>query len=231
MAEKDEYLIPLQDQRVFGAGLKRKRVQFVPSANKDSSLPSQAAVGPERIRSRYLDIVFGPVEGKGSDTKDPTSYEVQTETANSFDTPDIICEVCTLPLRAGDESHNLSTAHQACLSHSHPPSHLDRRRKGLKYLETYGWDPDGRMGLGANGAGILDPIKAEPKNNNAGIGMKLNLLPKADKKVRKLNPKQLKAEADKNKPKDDRLRRELYADPSVASYLDKLDRSKLRGGN
>jgi hypothetical protein len=55
----DEYEIPLEDQRVFGAGIKRKRVAFVPStqaafdAAKTGGVPSAG----QSVSDIYLSIV------------------------------------------------------------------------------------------------------------------------------------------------------------------------------
>jgi hypothetical protein len=65
--------------------------------------------------------------------------------------------------------HESSIAHQVCLEHSHPPSHLDKDHVGLRYLKGYGWDPDNRKGLGARQEGIRIPVKAKEKNDTVGL--------------------------------------------------------------
>lgn len=57
------------------------------------------------------------------------------------------------------------------LPHSHPPSSLDRARTGLAILQSQGWDPDSCPGLGANGQGILDPVRAVEVVDREGIGL------------------------------------------------------------
>lgn len=69
--------------------------------------------------------------------------------------------------------HDTSLAHQLCLAHSHPPSHLDRTRHGLRYLSAYGWDPDSRLGLGMPGReGIREPIRGRLKVDTVGLGVR-----------------------------------------------------------
>jgi hypothetical protein len=69
------------------------------------------------------------------------------------------------------DAHAASLAHQVCLAHSHPPSHLDRTRMGLLHLRARGWDPDARQGLGPEGRGIAYPVKAVAKGDRLGVGM------------------------------------------------------------
>ena len=86
-----------------------------------------------------------------------------------------LCEICSLPLSSTTTKpphpHEASLAHQVCLKHSHPPSNLDRSRLGLRYLQSQGWDPDSRLGLGAQSQGIQFPIKAKPKDDKMGLGL------------------------------------------------------------
>jgi hypothetical protein len=112
-------------------------------------------------------------------------------------------------------------AHQVCLTHSHPPSHLDRNRKGLAYLSSYGWDPDARVGLGASGQGIQYPIKSKPKDDKLGIGV---VLPKeADRrkkeKVEKLDAGKIRKLHEKDKKKAERLRVDMLIRVEVLEKL------------
>src|SRR5438045_5191515 len=148
----DEYIIPLQDQRVFGAGIRRKRVQFVPSSSHLTKSTQTSVTKSGATGDFYLSLVLP----KSNEGKERSPAESNT-----------LCEVCNIPLgpensdnkatgkpTVPDVPHESLLAHQVCLSHSHPPSHLDRSRKGLQYLESYGWDPDSRKGLGREGQGI-----------------------------------------------------------------------------
>jgi hypothetical protein len=219
--EDEEYFIPLEDQRVFGAGIKRKRVQFVPSTTQDEGINStENNLPPEsKLADRYLSIVMSKsmqtqerADSVNSNTVEGTGLEETQEIP--------ICKVCSLPLSTQDQSHESSIAHQACMPHSHPPSHLDRERKGLKYLSSYGWDPDSRLGLGAEGRGIRIPIKPKEKNDNAGVGVKVSKISAAPKKkVVKLNAKQSRLKALEDQKRSTKLRQKFYMNDDVARYL------------
>ncbi len=96
------------------------------------------------------------------------------------------CEICRLPIAVDQAavSHKASLAHQVCLQHSHPPSALDRQRKGLTYLSSYGWDPDARTGLGAAGEGRLYPIQPKVKQDRRGIGARIEQMEGEKKEAR-----------------------------------------------
>jgi len=233
----DEYEIPLQDQRVFGAGIKRKRVKFVPST---SSTPATTAPPSQSASDLYLSIVMSKSvkNTAGSTSLQEVSFTEQVESPTQGLTDSDICDICKLPLSSLDNMtviesedpdsskprprpHEASIAHQVCLAHSHPPSHLDRNRKGLAILSSQGWDPDSRQGLGATGQGIQFPIKAKPKNDKIGIGV---VLPKDIERMKK--PKLEKLDAgkvrkiyEKDKRKETRLREMFYQSDEVERYL------------
>jgi hypothetical protein len=253
MSDDDTYEVPLQDQKVFGAGIKRKRVNFVPSA-APSATPNSSEASAKSVSDFYLKLVLP--------SKDESSREVSPALARPSgllgssegsaqplpaQTEPQVCEICNLPLttirdasaasteemtaRAEDTSdqrpppklrpHEASIAHQVCLVHSHPPSHLDRNRKGLVYLSSYGWDPDSRLGLGASGQGIQYPIKTKPKDDKLGIGL---ILPKeADRrkkeKVEKLDAGKVRKLHEKDKKKAEKLREMFYRNDDVERYL------------
>ena len=177
-----EDLGPGEQQRIFGAGIKRKRIDFVAAA-----APTQAfqlaprTTPPISAGDRYLNIVLK--NGASTEDHKSTSAEVpdpkRSATQQQHDLKGAFCRVCNLPVDAlgnatsiASTNHESTIAHMVCFTHSHPPSHLDRSRHGLKYLSSYGWDPDSRQGLGAIGEGIRTPIKAKVKNDTAGLGMK-----------------------------------------------------------
>lgn len=235
MSDEDTYEIPLQDQRFFGAGIKRKRVKFVPSTSSSTIQPTSTSRSAKSISDSYLRLVL---------PKDPQAPEV-TSTEN-FIPPEgsEVCEVCKLPLStdlktitdndAADSSdishptsstktrpHEASLAHQVCLNHSHPPSHVDRNRKGLTYLSSYGWDPDSRLGLGASGQGIQYPIKTKPKDDKLGIGV---VLPKEGEirkkdKIQKLDAGKVRKLHEKDRRKGEKLREMFYRNNDVERYL------------
>jgi hypothetical protein len=246
MSDEDTYEIPLQDQRVFGAGIKRKRVQFVPSSSKPSTLPTPGTPA-KSVSDFYLKLVLPGESKESKETNDASQSTPVASTDLSISqaeeaTESQVCEICNLPLSAtvsGDDiettdtsseptsskpkPHEASLAHQVCLEHSFPPSHLDRNRKGLAYLSSYGWDPDARLGLGASGQGIQFPIKTKPKDDKMGIGV---VLPKPGEikkkeKLEKLDAGKVKKLYENDKKKTERLRQMFYQSEDVERYLGK----------
>ncbi|KAL8640043.1 MAG: hypothetical protein Q9228_003001 [Teloschistes exilis] len=221
--DDDEYLVPLQDQRVFGAGIKRKKINFVPpSSVEDSGISKAPKLG---AGDRYLAIVFNKRLGDSEARWAPTS---EVASANTIAGPgQALCEVCKLPLSSDEvgwqqnSTHETTIAHQVCVSHSEPPSHLDHNRPGLKYLSSYGWDPDSRTGLGIGGAGIRVPIKAKPKYDTLGIGSSAaSASLKANKPVsKKLNAKQTREAEAKGSRKRHRIQEAFYQSEDVQKYL------------
>lgn len=234
MSDDDTYEIPLQDQRVFGAGIKRQKVHFVPSSSSLSK-PVPSTSSATSISDRYLSLVLTKEESKNKCLTtaaamgtDPADDRAQIESG--------ICEICKLPVSSNDDAnlteagtistsksrpHEASLAHQVCLTHSHPPSHLDRNRKGLAYLSSYGWDPDARLGLGASGQGIQFPIKAKAKDDKLGLGL---VLPKESERRRKEKPVKLDAGKvrkmqEKDKKKAEKLREMFYRNDDLDRYL------------
>lgn len=231
----DEYYIPLQDQRVFSAGIRRKEIKFVSSVGNDLDRQSTLIVPNRRAGDRYLAIVLNKNRSKEDSNEKQFTETLWAKQDSVLEEPKsaAICDICKLPIATGDNggefagvkshdnSHDKSLAHQACLEHSHPPSHLDRNRQGLRYLSSYGWDPDARRGLGATGTGIRMPIKARPKNDTLGLGLPaLSTLSKVTKQPpKKLDAKQTrKSEAEAQKERH-RLRNSFYQNEDVEKYL------------
>jgi G-patch domain len=218
--EDDEYFLPLQDQQVFGAGIRRKRVPFV-RAESEPRHPSQA-VPKQGLGDRYLSIVL-PRRSADAENVQEQSIDAPEDTM----TPDeVVCTVCKIPIIPAASSgptkpHESSLAHQVCLSHSHPPSHLDRENMGLKYLSSYGWDPDARRGLGATETGIRVPIKSRIKNNTVGLGVKDSNRVQVQKEVKKstrLNAKQMRQQQAAGKKREIQLRDAFYG-KDLEAYL------------
>ncbi|EEP75869.1 predicted protein [Uncinocarpus reesii 1704] len=208
-ANEDEYFLPLEDQRVFGAGIKRKRVQFVPSSEtqpKASSAPATTASTPHpdgtsitpepsSLGDKYLSIVLSKSTSP-SPSLDPSTVPATAHGSPSAteDTTPPTCDICNLPLSepppatAGSKypphPHESSLVHQASLPHSHPPSAIDRTRPGYKYLSSYGWDPDSRAGLGPTGSGIRVPVRARVKHDTAGLGLQAKQMSDAERRER-----------------------------------------------
>lgn len=233
----NEYEMPLQDQRVFGAGMKRNRVKFVPSSAV-STTPLSSSSSGQSVSNFYLQMVLGDQKSPHALPSKPSDSTGDASSGPS--TVPQMCEICGLPLSEPAQAamspaaenpdteqtpkqrpHEASLAHQVCLTHSHPPSHLDRNRKGLSYLSAYGWDPDSRRGLGAEGQGIQFPIKTKPKDDKMGIGV---VLPKeADRRkkerIQKLDAKKIRKMYEQDKKKAERLREMFYRNDDVERYL------------
>jgi hypothetical protein len=243
--DDDEYEIPLRDQRYFGAGLKRKRVRFVASTKQAqyiASLPASSKTLPSAA-DRYLAIVLGQSNTAESAASAPTTTDQSEaaaakrtkesgtageDTAPSVPAPtaktkEIYCDICSCEIAANTSMavHERSIAHQISHQHSHPPSHLDRRRKGLAVLRDHGWDPDSRLGLGATGEGILQPIKAVDNPHRAGVGAKLAPVPAKDKPV-KLDAGKLRLMEQEGKKKAEKLRNSFYMSDDVQKYLGEM---------
>ena len=219
-AEEEFYEIPLRDQRIFGAGLKRKRIHFVPSAKSPKKPTTQDGTS---VAERYLATVLPR-------KKDTTA--IASEGNSSIEAPASnppACDICKLPIDATCAAvpHEASLAHQVCLEHSHPPSSLDRERKGLTFLQAHGFDPDSRIGLGAPGAeGMLFPLKAKEKKDMAGLAVhdpsddeSKKPKKKPANKVEKLNPKQLRKREAENKRRDQKLADMFYRNEDLEKYL------------
>lgn len=92
---------------------------------------------------------------------------------------------------------------------------------GLKYLSSYGWDPDARRGLGATETGIRAPIKSRIKNNTVGLGVKDSdrvQVQKEAKKNTRLNAKQMRQQQAAGKKREMQLRDAFYG-KDLEAYL------------
>jgi len=232
--DEEEYFLPLQDQQVFGAGIRRKRVPFVRAESE--ALPAPPTAPKPALSDRYLAIVLPQRAEK------PEHPQPQPFSANAQDGPasshSAMCTVCNLPITSTSTStttspssnrptkpHESSLAHQVCLTHSHPPSHLDRDHIGFKYLSSYGWDPDARQGLGATGTGIRAPVKSKVKNDTVGLGAfreadRGSRVQKEakDSKVVRLNAKQMRKQEAEGKKREMQLRNAFYG-RDLEAYL------------
>ncbi len=218
------------NSRTFGAGLKRKRIEFVPP--EPPSWSSRLEKPPNHsLGDLYLSITLKendtPLENPTGSVGTPDdSDKLEAETGNRLKEGDI-CEICKLHIQSNrkekataSSSHELSLAHQVCAEHSYPPSHLDRGRQGLKYLSFYGWDPDSRLGLGASGRGIRVPIKAKMKHDTAGLGVELpEGKLKMEKTVEKLGAKEVRKLEMKNKKQREKLQQKFYGNDDIEKYL------------
>ena len=215
--QEEEYFLPLQDQRVFGAGIKRKRVAFVPPSRLESITSDQDRPATATARSAsdiYLSIVRRKQVGSLAANEDGPKNTLEGKDTEE----ELLCAVCRLPVDtignegvALDGVHESSIAHQVYLAPSNPPSHLDRDHVGVRYLANYGWDPDSREGLGARAEGIRAPIKAKMKSDTAGLGSDASEPVKLQSPAqRKLNAKEVRMEEAKGKRKASQLRDAFY---------------------
>lgn len=226
MSDEDTYDVPLTEQRVFGAGLKRKRVQFVPSSSESAAKPP-STVPAKSVSDIYLSLVL-PNDSPSNEPASPiTSTSIQEVGTR-------LCEICNLPfeiptnspsaindgLQQSRSAHESLLAHQVCMPHSHPPSHLDRNRKGLAMMSAHGWDLDARVGLGALGReGRQFPIKPKEKNNKHGIGLVVPKGVKLKEKTQKLDAGKVRKLGVEDRRKTERLREMFYSSEDVARYL------------
>ncbi|KAK6436573.1 hypothetical protein LTR95_007235 [Oleoguttula sp. CCFEE 5521] len=221
--DDEEYEVPLRDQRYFGAGIRKRKVNL-PTTTEGSAA------------DRYLTIVLGKKptgdatwstqaqNGKVSDQitggaglKSGTKGDDERHFNNDSPT---LCEICARPVVDTEKSmaHESSIAHQLCLQHSHPPSHLDRSRKGLAVLRDHGWDPDSRRGLGADGEGIMYPIRAVENPQKAGLGAKLLPVESREKRA-PLDAGKVRQMDQDGKTQAQKLRTAFYASDDVLKYL------------
>ncbi|PHH70729.1 hypothetical protein CDD80_5769 [Ophiocordyceps camponoti-rufipedis] len=191
--DDDDDDIPLHRKKPFGAGLKRQRVEFVPASKTDDDV--EATTKATSAADLYASIVLndhGP---------DPPSTTYQ------------ICTICSLPITTSPSQHALSMAHQVSLPQAHPPSALDRSRMGLRTLQSQGWDPDARQGLGLHGDGVRFPLKPEVKRDNRGVGAAPLV------RVPVKTEEQRKREAEERRVRVSRLQSELWSRIDVEGYL------------
>ncbi|KAJ6445032.1 G-patch domain-containingprotein [Purpureocillium lavendulum] len=224
--ENDEPDIPLHHKRPFGAGLKRKKIEFVRATESDPSLPSSSTSSASK-GTLTGDLYASIVLGEGSSKSDPASRRESPGAPTDNDDEPAICPVCSFPITTSLREHEATLVHQISLTHSHPPSGLDRNRMGLRTLQSQGWDPDARRGLGLGGEGPQYPIKVIAKQDNLGIGASAQEASKdaAKKKEtqqappRQLTAKERKALAAKERQRAERLQAEIYGRVDVERYL------------
>lgn len=226
--------VPLHHMKPFGSGLRRNEIKFVPASNEESTVieNENSKSSGQNIRDFYLNMVLK----KSTISNGETSTEPARETQET----DIeVCEVCKMPItstsstnskshqpnNAGKASHHeASIVHQVCLTHSHPPSALDRNRMGLSVLEAAGWDPDARTGLGATGQGVQFPIKAKAKEDRLGVGVvvpKDFRVKKQKEKPKMLDAKKVRKMAVDDRKRTDKLQQQIFGKVDLEKYLGK----------
>ena len=222
--DDDEYIIPLRDQRYFGAGIKRKRIQFVPPSSAIVSAIDSPSVSSSSAAERYLSIVLKP--SSQSSGPDSSAKLYKQEQPEEYKVPQ--CNICNHPIHSTSSStpHEAALVHQICLEHSHPPFDVDRCRKAFGVLSSQGWDPESHKGLGVSGQGVLHPIKARENPKRAGLGLKAsNLKKQRGKKVEepKLDAGKTRALEAQHRRAGQRLRDAFYRSEDVEKYLKTVD--------
>ena len=226
LRDEDQWLddTPLHLVQPFGKGLFRHGISFVPASSGDlaTTVESDKSHG-QTVSQLYLSKVL----------KKPQDSETHRSASAPPAPPSGItkvCEVCKAAIEptsavASDpteRSHEASLVHQVCLPHSHPPSALDRGRMGLVVLESQGWDPDARKGLGAAGQGVAFPIKAQPKTDTHGIGV---VVPrgfgktKAAEKPKLLDAGKVRKQHAIDKKRTEKLQQEIFGRAELDRYL------------
>ena len=97
-SDDDSYEIPLRDQRYFGAGLKRKRVQFVASTKPDpapSAVTSTNSLG-STASERYLSIVFSKTRSESPITAAAVESGNSTDQAHLLPSQNATADNCLL---------------------------------------------------------------------------------------------------------------------------------------
>ncbi|KAG5995105.1 hypothetical protein E4U54_002934 [Claviceps lovelessii] len=227
--DDDDDDIALHHRKPFGSGLKRQRVEFVRATESDHGVAfvhkttSDSAVG-----DLYASIVLGhgkPKPDAAPATRLDTPQADAAESTMVAEKPSI-CAVCSLPITTSAKAHEASVAHQVKMPHAHPPCALDRSRMGLRALESLGWDPDARRGLGREGEGVRYPIKVKAKDDTLGVGAaamadraKQEKQQQPPPPPRKLTSKELKAAVARDTQRAERLQAEIYGRIDVESYL------------
>lgn len=218
--------IPLHRKKPFGSGLRRNEIKFVPAAADDGAITSSTGGKSQgqSVSDFYLNMVLKRPQETGAHPAKETAIEV--------------CEVCRMPMNIAPRDtnqdaaigkaghHEASIAHQVCLTHSHPPSALDRTRMGLSVLESQGWNPDARAGLGAAGQGVHYPIKVKPKDDKLGIGV---VVPKdfqgkkketkEKEKPKLLDAKKVRKMVAEDRKRTDMLQKQIFGKVDLEKYL------------
>jgi hypothetical protein len=140
----------------FGHGLPKNPIKFVPASREPVA---EAAPSKPNPTNPFLEL-WGLKEEDFMREKD------------EYDGPDaVMCDQCKIRINPTEVlRHEASRKHELNQPHIYPPSAIDRTRKGASILQSKGWDPDARKGLGASGQGELFPVKAKENPGKLGLG-------------------------------------------------------------
>ncbi|KAL6703184.1 hypothetical protein ACN47E_010113 [Coniothyrium glycines] len=212
--EADISTIPFVQQPAYGRGLWKNPVQFVSAAPTVTPAATSTMTG-KSMAEKYLAIMFP----NGQPQPKAEAYP--------------LCGICGEPVKETDQrTHYLSPTHQAALPRAPIPSAIDRTRMGLKYMEKHGYDVDARLGLGANGQGMLFPIVPKEKRDRLGLGIdknehvqrkRLGGASAYEVKQGKLDAGKIKKLESMQKKKHKKYQRMFYGNDDVERYLEQLD--------
>lgn len=91
----------------------------------------------------------------------------------------------------------------------------------MSILQSQGWDPDSRKGLGISEQGIQFPLKAKPKDNTLGIGVHVpkDFVPKKKEKTQTLDAKKVRKMVAEDRKRQEKLREQIFGNPDIEKYL------------
>ncbi|KAJ4990028.1 g-patch domain-containing protein [Stagonosporopsis vannaccii] len=205
---------PFTSHSAYSRGLWKEPIAFVPAAPEAQPAPSNTTDG-QSIAQKYLAIMFP----NGQPTPAPDSYP--------------LCGICGDPVKEADHRvHFLSAAHQSALPRAPIPSAIDRTRMGLKYMQSYGWDVDARVGLGVRGEGMLFPLVPKEKRDKLGLGIDKKAEERRKRLVNgrgvaksgeiRLDAGKMQTLAKVEKRKHEKLQKMFYGNDEVEKYLREL---------
>lgn len=102
---------------------------------------------------------------------------------------------------------------------------------GLAHLQSHGWDPDARLGLGPSGQeGIHVPIKAREKGDLLGVGAevpdkdevearRMAMAEKRGKKGKTMGRRERKEKERRERRRDEDLKRDFHGSVDLDKYL------------
>lgn len=208
--DTDVSTAPFVQHPAYGRGLWKNPINFV-SAASDAPTPTINPTNGLTMAQKYLAIMFP----NGQPQPIAEAYP--------------LCGICGEPVKETDQrTHYLSPAHQAALPRAPIPSAIDRTRMGLKYMSKHGYDVDARLGLGAEGQGMLFPLVPREKRDKLGLGIdkkehekkrSLGGASKADVKEGRLDAGKIRKLEKVQKRRHDKLQRMFYANDDVEKYL------------
>jgi len=235
---------PLHQHHAFGAGIKRKRIDFVPQSEPSAVNSIISTIPKQGAGDLYLSIVLGKKQRRSQKGSSPETDVIPCSKtdgqvaavgvpASATDpqqesfvdgvaskTSPKICSICNGEIAISLSHHEATLHHQLSLPHSHPPSSIDRTSLGLSYLSAYGWDPDARLGLGASNSGRLHPVRATDRADKDKLGLgatqetKLKVI-----KEKNLDAGETKKKEEAAKAKAARMRQLVFNSDEVNKHL------------